>query len=409
MEKHAENDFKDNISRRSFLQKTTAAVAAYTMVKPAQVCGTQANSRIKIGVIGMGWRGSWIADLLDKHPGFEVSAVCDYFQKRADTHGDKLKVPKNRRFSGLMGYQRLLDSGVDAVALETPPYCFPDHATAAVNAGCHVYMAKPVATDVPGCLQIKKMGKLATQKNQAFIVDFQMRVDPYLIECVKRVRQGALKDMLLINTFYHDEGFADPPLEKTIENRLVDLIWCADDELGAGYFVNAGIHAVDAALWIAGKLPVSCMGASTVTRPNAHGNSQDSFSMTYQFSGDRLIMNYSGEHVNNLSDFRCGCDVFGVNDMMEARYATGKSWIHGGKLQYRGGATENLYIWAPEQNINTFYNDITKGKFDNPTVETSVNSNLACILGREAAARRTTITWDQLIKENKKHQGKTRI
>ncbi|MCK4888106.1 MAG: twin-arginine translocation signal domain-containing protein, partial [Planctomycetes bacterium] len=57
MEKHAENDFKDNISRRSFLQKTTAAVAAYTMVKPAQVCGTQANSRIKIGVIGMGWRG----------------------------------------------------------------------------------------------------------------------------------------------------------------------------------------------------------------------------------------------------------------------------------------------------------------------------------------------------------------
>ncbi|MCK4887884.1 MAG: hypothetical protein KAS96_10900, partial [Planctomycetes bacterium] len=133
------------------------------------------------------------------------------------------------------------------------------------------------------------------------------------------------------------------------------------------------------------------------------GNSQDSFSMTYQFSGDRLIMNYSGEHVNNLSDFRCGCDVFGVNDMMEARYATGKSWIHGGKLQYRGGATENLYIWAPEQNINTFYNDITKGKFDNPTVETSVNSNLACILGREAAARRTTITWDQLIKENKKH------
>jgi len=403
MEKHPKNKSNDNITRRSFLQKTTAAVAAYSIVNPAHVRGTEANSKIKVGVIGMGGRGSWIATLFDKHPGFEVVAICDYFPKRADEHGDKLNIPKDKRFSGLLGYKKLIASGVDAVALETPPYCFPDHATAAVNAGCHVYMAKPVATDVPGCLQIKKMGQLATQKNQAFMVDFQMRIDPYLVECVKRVRQGALKDMLLIKTFYHDEGFADPPLEKTIENRLINLIWTADVEIGAGYFVNAGIHAVDAALWIANKLPVSCMGVSTINRPNPHGNSKDALSLTYQFADDSLIMNYSGEHIKNLSDFRCGCDVFGVNEMMEARYATGKSWLHGGKLQYKGGKTENLYNWAPEQNINTFYNDITKQKFDNPTVEASVNSNLACILGREAADRRTTITWDQLIKENKKH------
>ncbi|MBN1341060.1 MAG: hypothetical protein JXQ73_00165 [Phycisphaerae bacterium] len=59
---------------------------------------------------------------------------------------------KSRRFSGLSGYKKLIESGVEAVALETPPYSFPEHTRAAVEAKLHVYMAKPVALDVSGCL-----------------------------------------------------------------------------------------------------------------------------------------------------------------------------------------------------------------------------------------------------------------
>ena len=43
--------------------------------------------------------------------------------------------------------------------LETPPYFFPEHAEAAVEAGLHVYMAKPVAVDVPGTLQDRRAGQ----------------------------------------------------------------------------------------------------------------------------------------------------------------------------------------------------------------------------------------------------------
>ena len=46
-------------------------------------------------------------------------------------------------------------SGIEAVALETPPCFFPEHARAAVESGLHVYMAKPVAVDVPGCMEIE--------------------------------------------------------------------------------------------------------------------------------------------------------------------------------------------------------------------------------------------------------------
>ena len=66
-----------------------------------------------------------------------------------------------RRFSGLSGYRKLIASGVEAVALETPPCFFPEHAQAAVDAGLHVYMAKPVAVDVPGCQSIAASGARA--------------------------------------------------------------------------------------------------------------------------------------------------------------------------------------------------------------------------------------------------------
>ena len=113
--------------------------------------------------MGQGGRGGWIANFVARHGGFRITAVADYFEAVAQAAGERRQVPRERRFSGLDGYKRLLDSKVDAVFLETPPYFFPAHARAAVAAGCHVYMAKPVAVDVPGCLEILETGRQAAR------------------------------------------------------------------------------------------------------------------------------------------------------------------------------------------------------------------------------------------------------
>lgn len=84
-----------------------------------------------------------------------------------------------------------MESGVEAVALETPPYFFPDHATAAVEAGLHVYMAKPVAVDVPGCLAIEAaVARRAGEKKRVFFVDYQVPTDPHNQEVVRRIGAG---------------------------------------------------------------------------------------------------------------------------------------------------------------------------------------------------------------------------
>ena len=154
---------KRNVNRREFIAGAGAALS-FTMMKPDLVRGSAANSKIALGLVGCGGRGSWIADLFMKHGSYQVVAGADYFQDRVDEFGAKFNVPAERRHTGLACYRKLLAGKVDAVAIESPPYFHPAQAAAAVDAGVHVYLAKPVAVDVPGCQDIEESGKKATEK-----------------------------------------------------------------------------------------------------------------------------------------------------------------------------------------------------------------------------------------------------
>jgi predicted dehydrogenase len=388
------------MTRRNFISSAGATAFTFTIINPGSVKGTEANSRIEAGCIGLGNRGRMIAGMLQKHGGYQITAVADYFADITDTVGKQFKVRKARRFSGLSCYKKLIASKVDAVFLETPPYCFPEHVEEAVKAGCHVYIAKPLGCDVPGCLKIARLAQKAKRDRKVFLVDFQTRTDPFYIEGIKRVKDGIIGKVGLLSSEYNDESFSDPPKTANIESRLQHLIWVNDNELGGSYLVNAGIHAVDVALWIAGQKPVSAMGSSRITREKPHGDSHDVYSITYEFA-DGLILNHRGEHLKNRFEFRCDCFAQGQNGYLETGY-TERVRILGNRGGYRGGDVVNLYPSGAERNIDSFYKCVTKGIYDNPTVEPSVNATLATILGREAAERNTKLTWAEVIRENKK-------
>ena len=164
--------------------------------------------------------------------------------------------------------------------------------------------------------------------------------------------------------------------------------------------VNAGIHAIDAALWIAKTIPTSCMGASAQVNEKKHGNTADVYSLTYKFENG-LILNHRGEHIRNTHGFGCGATAYGQYGFAEINYQ-GKAWLRGNRGGYAGGEVSGLYVEGIRRNLDIFYNNIVKGDCSNPTVGTGVNSTLATILGREAAARNVELGWDELIKENKK-------
>ncbi|MHB9007493.1 MAG: hypothetical protein ACYDC1_11240, partial [Limisphaerales bacterium] len=121
-----------SLPRRRFLSRTLA-IGAWPLALRATAAEAPSTPptyarKIKLGVVACGGRGAWIAGLFHRHGGYEMHAVADYFQPVADACGDALGVARDRRFSGLAGYRRLIESGVEAVALEAPPYFFPEHA-----------------------------------------------------------------------------------------------------------------------------------------------------------------------------------------------------------------------------------------------------------------------------------------
>ena len=120
-----------------------------------------------------------------------------YDTPKHDGYGSKIDVPKERQFVGLDAYKHLLASGVDVVVMAQPPGFRPEHFEAAVKAGKHVFMEKPVATDAPGVRRILAAGEEAKNKNLKVGVGLQRRIDPIYIETIKRLQDGAIGKLAL--------------------------------------------------------------------------------------------------------------------------------------------------------------------------------------------------------------------
>ena len=397
---------KTSASRREFLCSGAAAAiltAATSAAADAAQAAKPAGRKIKLGWIGCGGRGAWLAKLFRDHGGYEFVAVADYFPDLVQSGGEALGVDKSRRFTGLSGCKKVLDCGVEALGILDVPCFYPEQAAAAVAAGCHVFIAKPIAVDVPGCLAIEAAGKLASEKNLCFLVDYQIPTDPINIEVVRRIWDGGLGRVRAVTTIGQAGGanvMADPPKGKTIESRLRGLIWCNDIPLGGDPIVNYDIHAIDAAVWAIRRRPLSAVGYSRICRPNPHGDSQDLAFITFECP-DGLLWNHVNMRLPDNDRVTLVCNLHG--ELASARIGYwGKSFLRGGPKHFSGGAVDNLYELGAKRNIATFHQSIVERRFDNPTVARAVDGTLAAILGREAAMRGVRLTMDELLKENRK-------
>jgi myo-inositol 2-dehydrogenase/D-chiro-inositol 1-dehydrogenase len=392
-----------SISRRRFMAGAGAAALSFTVVQPELVRGAGANSKINLGLIGCGGRGTWIANLFKEHGGYNLVAVADYFQDRVDNCGGKFGVPEANRFTGLSGYKKVIEKA-DAVAIISPPYFHPIHAAAAVDAGRHVYVAKPIAVDVPGCHSIGDSGKRASQKKQCFLVDFQTRVDPFYCESLKRVHEGAIGELVFGEAIYH----ADCPFKgkydawRSIpehpENRL--RAWGLDRVLSGDIITEQNIHTLDVMSWIMDTEPVYAVGTcGRSIRPV--GTCNDHFVLMFEYP-NRVGITFSSKQFSGYGTQPDGIRnrMFGSKGVLETSY--GDLTMIRGDNMYRGGRSPGIYKDGAVANIANFHKSVTEGKFDNPTVEPSVRSNLVTILGRTAAYTGEKVTWSRLVNSTEK-------
>ncbi len=392
------------ITRREFIRTAGAGLAAFTIMNPERLRGTRANSKIKLGLVGCGGRGVWIAGLFAAHGGYEITAGADYFPDRVAAFGARFAVPPERLFSGLSGYERVLDSGVEAVAIETPPYFHPGQAAAAVDRGLHVYLAKPLAVDVPGCLTIAGCGEKAAGRKLAFLVDFQTRANPFYIDAVERVHGGAIGELVFGEATYHAESPWEEYYEQLRDNpgdpevRL--RAWGLDKALSGDIITEQEIHSLDVANWVMQQPPLFAVGTGGLKARPRVGTCWDHFVVYYQYPNDVAIQFSGRQFKGHGTSEGIRNRMFGSRGILETEYG-GNVLIRGEEF-FRGGKTTDIYAEGAVNNIAAFHQCIANRDFTNPTVAPSVQSNLITILGRKAAYEKGRVTWDELVQDKER-------
>lgn len=383
-----------SIGRRAFLAGTAAG--AFTIVKPSLVRGSQANSTVEIGMIGCGGRGTWIAPLFNQHGGYRIVACNDYYEDHADRFGDKFDVPANRRYTTLSGYKRLLDCKLDAVVIESPPYFHPEHAAAAVDAGKHVFLAKPIAVDVPGCLTIGEAGRKATAKKLVYLIDFQTRANEHYREVMKRVHRGDIGRLTTVQSHYPCSltGGPNPENDEQVLKR-----WYCIKALSGDFIVEQSIHSIDVATWFLNTDPIMAYGAAVSKDLRLYGNIMDNFNVIYYFTDDLVCSFTSTQCIPGLNS-QIPCRAYGADGWASTDYFD-HAWIKG-KKPYESGRIEELYTSGAVNNIADFHKFIVEGNYANETVVPSVRSNLTAILGREAACKKTLVNFKDLLAAKEK-------
>ena len=178
----------EGLSRRGLLG-ASAAATTFTILSPQVVHGTQANSKVSVGLIGAGGRGSFDADIIQKDPRARITAVCDKFDDKIEVAMQRYGVSKGDTYTN---FEDLLSkSSVDAVLIATPPFEHPRMLEAAIMARKHVYCEKPAGVDVAGCKRVIAAAAKADPTKCVFF-GYQQRYGEVYLEAYKRIQDGQL-------------------------------------------------------------------------------------------------------------------------------------------------------------------------------------------------------------------------
>ena len=411
----------ESVDRRTFLSVTAAATAAM-FVKPALVRGTNANSAIRVGLLGCGGRGTEDAENLVDTGGAQVVALADLFQDQLDAaraHFDQVQQAKGyaaldprQLFVGPHAFEQIAASReVDAIVVATPPFFHPQHLDAVVTGGKHVYLEKPVAVDVPGAKRVVDIGRRA-QGKLSLDVGFQIRDCPPFVELVNRIHNGAIGNIICGEAYYLTGYIDRPPWPNAspAERRLRN--WVRDRVLSGDIIVEQNIHVIDICNWVlqGHPLKVSATGGRQ-GRPADDGDCYGNYNAVFHYPNDVKVTFSSTQFAKGWWDV--SERFFGTKGTAISPY-TGPLGIWGDQpwqaplvvqqpgqqaaFSVTGNFTSNLQN-ADAEKKKAFIESINSGKFHNQA-DKGAESALSCMMARTAAYTGREITWDELLKSS---------
>lgn len=384
---------QDGVQRRDFLKTAATAATALSILPARTVFGFDANNKVELGITGCGGRGTWIGNLFEQHGNAKVVAVHDYFKDRTDRAREMFDLAPERCHNDLEGHQALVAGSLDAVAVESPPYFHPEQAVATLDAGMHLYLAKPIAVDVPGCMAIVEAAKRNSGKLSAW-VDFQTRANESFQGAAQRIHQGFIGKPVS-GQFYYYCGRLNIRTEPGTDTARMRN-WMFDIALSGDIIVEQNIHVLDVANWYLQGHPLKAVGTGGRKARTDVGDCWDHFVVTYTYPDDVLVDFSSGQFTYGYDDL-C-MRLYGSEGTVDSHYG-GDVILRGKNKSWEGEKTNTIYESGAVANIVKFCDSIRNNTPIDNTLE-SAHSTMTSILGRMAAYQHREVTWDEMVNAN---------
>ncbi len=395
------------INRRNLIKTSAAAGTIAALSSPYLAHAQTANNdTIKVGLIGAGGRGSGaISQALKADDNTVLWAIGDAFEAPVNRCLENLgafekraEVPAERRFVGIDAYQKVIDSGVDVVLLTSAPGFRPKHIAAAVEAGVHMFIEKPMAVDPAGLRWVRESVKKAKEKNLCIQHGFCWRYHPAVKEAYGKINSGEMGKVKAVYGTYLGgpvrplpNNAKKPEGMSQVEWEVAN--WVNFDYLGGGPLLEQAIHTTDKVSWAMGDIaPVSAIGTGGKVGRSDPGNVFDHTNVTYEYPNQIFA------HVSQRQIEGAFAEVVDRVTLEKGTiFAPGRCYARDldGKVTWRyetkPDESQDMYQIEHDQ----LFAALRKGEVLNGG-DHMLHSTAHCLLGALAAHSGKKITWEEL-------------
>jgi len=396
--KKKSNAKTSNISRRDFI-KSSAATGVAAVLAGTGTVFAQRPKKMRVALLGCGGRGGGaLGNCMEAAKNIdglelEVVALADWFQDRVDRVNKTYKIPASRCFVGGDCYKKLLETNADVVLMATPPNFRPVHFEAAINAGKHVFMEKPVAVDPPGARRIIEAGELAKQKGLGVVAGTQRRHQANYRRTQYAVERGAIGQIVGGCVWWCGGALWNSPRQPGQSDAdYMIRNWVSFTEMSGDHIVEQHVHNLDVANWYIGHPPRTALGFGGRARRKT-GNQFDFHSVDLDY-GD-------GCHIHSMCRQIDGCD----GSVREFFAGTEGTTLGGGGLKQTGSRKREIEVPDfPEHDayVQEHIDLLESILKDEPLNEARnvAESTMTAIMGRISTYTGKLVRWSDLT-ENK--------
>ncbi len=261
-----------SMTRRSFYVGAAAALSA------SRVFG--ANDRIRVGIVGLGGRGSDHQNSYMRIPEAQITGLCDVNQparERAQARITKAGGAKALEFGDMR--EMFASSSIDAVSIATPNHWHALASIWACEAGKDVYVEKPACHNIHEGF---RMVEVARKTQRMVQVGMQSRSTPFKIKAIQLAQSGAIGKLYAAKglCFKRRKTIGKAPIEpvpagldwsmflgpaqmKEYSKTRFAYNWHWFWDTGNGDIGNQGVHEMDVCRWALGDIGFPKTAVST--------------------------------------------------------------------------------------------------------------------------------------------------